>query len=169
MARMTFSLHNCFLHSWHGWLLAMDFAWMCGSADLIVRVRVGVWYDMVSHPIASDLIYVNMEMIHLYSVSTVLSVMFQSPSASAGPLDSPCTCLIDGRGLKSGAARFTLMWTSTTVPSNGSVCKLSAWQAKWQYTSANMNGSYVQTHTHTHTLLTALCPGLPGLAGTRKV
>jgi len=48
---------------------------MCGSADLIVRVRVRVWYDMVSHPIASDLIYVNMEMIHLYSVSTVLSVV----------------------------------------------------------------------------------------------
>ena len=104
----------------------MDFAWMCGSADLIVRVRVRVWYDMVSHPIASDLIYVNMEMIHLHFVSTVLSITFQSPSASAGPLDSPCTCLIDGHGLKSGAARFTLMWTSTTVPSNGSVCKLSA-------------------------------------------
>jgi len=25
------------------------------------------------------------------------------------------------------------------------------------------------THTHTHTRLTALCPGLPGWAGTRKV
>ena len=26
-----------------------------------------------------------------------------------------------------------------------------------------------RTHTHTHTRLTALCPGLPGWAGTRKV
>ena len=26
-----------------------------------------------------------------------------------------------------------------------------------------------QSHTHTHTSLTALCPGLPGWAGTRKV
>ena len=27
----------------------------------------------------------------------------------------------------------------------------------------------INTHTHTHTRLTALCPGLPGWAGTRKV
>jgi len=27
----------------------------------------------------------------------------------------------------------------------------------------------IGTHTHTHTRLTALCPGLPGWAGTRKV
>ena len=29
--------------------------------------------------------------------------------------------------------------------------------------------SSLTTHTHTHTRLTALCPGLPGWAGTRKV
>jgi len=29
--------------------------------------------------------------------------------------------------------------------------------------------AYRRTHTHTHTRLTALCPGLPGWAGTRKV
>jgi len=28
---------------------------------------------------------------------------------------------------------------------------------------------YTHTHTHTHTRLTALCQGLPGRAGTRKV
>ena len=28
---------------------------------------------------------------------------------------------------------------------------------------------YYNTNTHTHTRLTALCPGLPGWAGTRKV
>jgi len=27
----------------------------------------------------------------------------------------------------------------------------------------------INTHTHTHTRLTALCPGHPGGAGTRKV
>ena len=29
--------------------------------------------------------------------------------------------------------------------------------------------SYANIHTHTHTRFTALCPGLPGWAGTRKV
>ena len=34
----------------------------------------------------------------------------------------------------------------------------------------HLSGIYSDcTHTHTHTRLTALCPGLPGWAGTRKV
>ena len=31
------------------------------------------------------------------------------------------------------------------------------------------NNCFVWIYTHTHTRLTALCPGLPGWAGTRKV
>jgi len=33
----------------------------------------------------------------------------------------------------------------------------------------NLRKNNQNTHTHTHIRLTALCPGLPGSAGTRKV
>ena len=39
------------------------------------------------------------------------------------------------------------------------------WHGKWPETTICI----LFAHTHTHTRLTALCPGLPGWAGTRKV
>ena len=42
-------------------------------------------------------------------------------------------------------------------------CKQTACQLLW------LDGRVTHTHTHTHTRLTALFPGLPGRASTRKV
>ena len=36
-------------------------------------------------------------------------------------------------------------------------------------TAIGLPNTHARTHTHTHTRLMALCPGLPGWAGTRKV
>jgi len=39
----------------------------------------------------------------------------------------------------------------------------------WQLYSNTRTRKHARMHTHTHTRLMALCPGLPGWAGTRKV
>jgi len=64
-----------------------------------------------------------------------------------------------------------LVWTNDRT--------LHDWQAVadsgWLLICRRRHGLFVKctfihsTHTHTHTRLTALCPGLPGWAGTRKV
>ena len=44
------------------------------------------------------------------------------------------------------------------------------YKRSWQNATMTCNEQLVtHTHTHTHTRLMALCPGLPGWAGTRKV
>jgi len=59
-------------------------------------------------------------------------------------------------------------------PQNGSVAqRLSCQTVSCFPSSPNYclctNSGYIHTHAHTHTRLTALCPGLPRWAGTRKV
>ena len=39
----------------------------------------------------------------------------------------------------------------------------------FSYTQQSHSHKYTHKHTHTHTRLAALCPGLPRLAGIRKV
>jgi len=60
------------------------------------------------------------EMSHLYAMSGALGVAIQSymPPTTAISLVNPYTCMITGRNVRTGSSpRFTLMWTSTTVPS----------------------------------------------------
>jgi len=63
--------------------------------------------------------------------------------------------------------------TPTTVNFAGTniVCCLERldWQTDSKYTRWTQQLAENQQKTHTHTRLTAFCPGLPGWAGTRKV
>jgi len=58
------------------------------------------------------------------------------------------------------------MKASTWLTINYNKCCL---QASTQTANSRLTVKLSQAHTHTHTRLTALCPGLPGWAGTRKV
>ena len=53
------------------------------------------------------------------------------------------------------------------------ICEEFVWFCACSFTTATeqlmLNASNISTSVHTHTRLTAVCPGLPGLAGTRKV
>jgi len=91
------------------------------STDFVIsdpRIASASYASVLNHML-HDGQYV--EMIHLYAISAALNVAFQSyapPSPSLGLLDSPYTCVVVGCGVKISAPRFTVMWTSTTVPSD---------------------------------------------------
>ena len=58
------------------------------------------------------------EIVHLYAVSAALNVVMQSylPPSSLDILDSPFTAMIVGRGVRTRPPLFTVMWTSTQIP-----------------------------------------------------
>ena len=59
------------------------------------------------------------ELAHLYALSAALSVVFTSymPMSSAITTFNPYTRNVVGRGVRpTGATRYTVMWTSTTIP-----------------------------------------------------
>jgi len=89
------------------------------SADFVVKdARIetssfAVILDLVLH----DGKYV--EMVHLFAISAAVDSVIQSfvpQSVSVGLLDSPLTCLVVGRGVRTRAPQFTLMWSSMSMP-----------------------------------------------------
>ena len=85
-------------------------------------------------------------------------------------------CTQDRSGRTNWPLHSPLWWASSPVcaccqkcPFLWGIVSLIKCRVLWAHVSLSVKCHLNYTHTHTHTRLTALFPGLPGWAGTRKV